>query len=146
MDLFDELFNKEMKKLIQTFKISWQRPFSEKDGFGVTKSDDHEGNFLVFNTLGVDPKDISVKFRADKDDYGNNGVFITVKGETVVNPLNVKYSVNNTIFYPCPEGTELGDPQYKTMNGLTVIYVKSKIREDMSEFAKKIEDGEDFEW
>lgn len=140
---FDDLFN--------SLSASWSRSFKEKDGYTVMEAKDHQGFLLVFNTLGVNEKDLKVTHsNASQTRYKTSNIddgytYIRVVGSTKIPEMNDQlFSVNYEVMFKNPNPVE--NIQYVVKDGLTIVYVKTKEPSPTTSEAEKIANGGSFNW
>ena len=103
--------------------LKWIRPFKEKDGYYATRQKDGKGFIIVFNTLGIDKKDINVVHNIEND---KTVVKLQVSGKTEIPELGTSYEAKFVISVSTKEyGEKIEDVKYSVKDGLTLVYVKT---------------------
>lgn len=133
------------------FKSSFWNRNGLYEAKGVKTYNTEKGSILVCNTLGIDKGDISVIYTEPKADTGitknPQGPIgkLQIKGKTQVPYINQEYSVDYEIAVRNPNFT-VQDVSFDSKDGLTFVFIKNPVVTPTSSEAKRIEDGDKFDW
>ena len=116
---FDDFTNYDLSDSI----LRWVRPFKEKDGYYMKRQKDGKGFIIVFNTLGIEKKDINVIHDITDD---KTSVKLQVFGKTEIPELGTNYEAKYVITISSKAYNEkIEDVGYSVRDGLTLVYVKT---------------------
>ena len=136
MDLFDD-FDGLFSSLYNRFN----RPVRDMSPYAVYKSPG-KGFIVVCNTLGIDKEDLSVNIEKEK---GRPFPILKIKGKTEIQKINFANSVDLAIQLKLD--SDIKDIKYEMKNGLTIIYIATKVEEVPTVEAKYVEnDSSSLDW
>lgn len=126
-DDFDKMFNK--------LTNSFNRPVKDQQPFSVYSNEN--GYAIICNTLGIKKEDLRINVAKEK---GNPFPVLSVVGQTNLEKIGFSNSINLRIRLNIE--SEIETVSYETKDGLTIIYLKTKVNKPESIEATYLKDGE----
>ena len=127
--------------LFSSLYSRFQRPVKDQSPYAVYKSPG-KGYIVVCNTLGIDKEDLSVNIEKEK---GRPFPILKVKGKTEIQKINFSNTVDLALQLKLD--SEIKDVKYEMKNGLTIVYIATKVEEVPKVEATYVEnDGSSLDW
>lgn len=129
LNFFDD-FHDIFEKLTNNFS----RPVKDQQPFSVYSND--KGYVVVCNTLGIDRNDLRVNVTKE---HGNPHPVLSITGESKIEKINFSNNINLRIRL-CTDA-QIESVSFETKNGLTFVYLKTKVHTPESIKGSYIDEG-----